>query len=113
MPENENKQGKAHMGDNVSMRGRIHVRGETHENEEDPCEREAVERQAQGAAHMGKGHRERKRVWETCKRESVRKKAGSEEEGKRQSIRRAKQTQIPISGGRKRTCQDGSKRKIK
>lgn len=43
MPENENKQGKAHMGDNVSMRGRIHVRGETHENEEDACEKEAVE----------------------------------------------------------------------
>lgn len=44
MPENDNsKQGKAHMRDNVSMTGRIHVREETHENEEDACEKEAVE----------------------------------------------------------------------
>lgn len=44
MPENENsKEGKAHMRDNVSMTGRIHVRRETHESEEDACEREAVE----------------------------------------------------------------------
>lgn len=44
MPENENsKQGKAHMGDNISMTGRIHVRGETHESEKDACEMEAVQ----------------------------------------------------------------------
>lgn len=44
MPKNENsKQGKAQMGDTVSMTGRIHVREETHESEEDACEREAVE----------------------------------------------------------------------
>lgn len=44
MSENKNsKQGKAHIGDNVSMTGRIHVRGETHESEEDACETEAVE----------------------------------------------------------------------
>lgn len=62
---------------------------------------------------MGKAHRERKRVWETRERKSVRKKAGSEEEGKRQSVRKAKQTEIPVSGGRKRKCKNGSKRKIK
>lgn len=44
MPENKNsKQGKAHMGDNVSMTGRIHVRRETRKSEENACEKKAVE----------------------------------------------------------------------
>lgn len=44
MPENENsKQENAHMGDNVSMTARIHVREETHDSKEDASEREAVE----------------------------------------------------------------------
>lgn len=44
VPENENrKQRKTHMGDNISMTGRTHVRGETHESDEGACERQAVE----------------------------------------------------------------------
>lgn len=114
MPENKNsKQGKARIGDNVSMTGRIHVRGETHESEEDACEREAVETDRRKVHHTRvKGTTERGKGCGKPVKGKLRGKR-SAEEGKRQSTRKAKQTGIPGGEGRKRTGKNGSKRKMK